>query len=321
LWPGVGMMVTSSLTSFAFSWRSVVAAIRGTGRKRQQNIADATEVDDGGLSRAWYLRALAVALVIATVAQVLIFGISLWLAVFAVFFTFLLAIVAGRVSGETAITPVGPMGKVTQLVVGVMSPGDPVGNLMAANVTGGAASQTGDMLHDLKAGHLIGAKARLQGLSQTLGILGGALVGSAAYLVLIPDPSRQLLTAEWPAPAAAAWKAVAEVFSEGLHAMPPGTQMALLVAGVLGVVLALLEKLLPERARRFVPSPASIGLAFIVPAWNSISMFLGAVLAVVARKVAPKWSAAFLIVVAAGVIAGESLTGVLIAVQKIFAAG
>src|SRR5690606_17688494 len=182
LWPGVGMMVTASLTSFAFSWRSIVATLAGVRKKKQD--AEVEVADDGGLSRTWYIRALAAALVIATVAQVLIFGISLWLAVFAVFFTFLLAIVAGRVSGETAITPVGPMGKVTQLVVGVMSPGDPVGNLMAANVTGGAASQTGDMLHDLKAGHLIGAKARLQGLSQTLGILGGALVGSAAYLVL-----------------------------------------------------------------------------------------------------------------------------------------
>lgn len=319
LWPGVGMMVTSSLTSFAFSWRSIVAAIGGARKKK---VAVETPVeDDGEISRKGYIRALVLVLVIATVAQIAIFGISWWLAIFAVFFTFLLAIVAGRVSGETAITPVGPMGKVTQLVVGVMSPGDPVTNLMAANVTGGAASQTGDMLHDLKTGHLIGAKARLQGLAQTFGVVGGALVGSAAYLVLIPDPKGQLLTAEWPAPAAAAWKAVAEVFSEGLHAMPPGTQVALLIAGVLGIVLALLEKLLPAKARRFVPSPASLGLAFIIPAWNAMSMFLGAILAAVAGKVAPKWSAAFIVIIAAGVVAGESLTGVLIALQKILTGG
>ena len=29
LWPGVAMMVTASLTAFAFSWRSVLAALQG----------------------------------------------------------------------------------------------------------------------------------------------------------------------------------------------------------------------------------------------------------------------------------------------------
>src|SRR5690606_17321381 len=128
----------------------------------------------------------------------------------------------GRVSGETGITPVGPMGKVTQLAFGVIAPGNPAANLMSANVTGGAASQCADLLHDLKTGHILGATAKLQAFGQVMGSLAGAVVGSAAYLALIPDPKRQLLTAEWPAPAAAAWKAVAEVFMKGLEAMPAG---------------------------------------------------------------------------------------------------
>ena len=43
-----------------------------------------------------------------------LFGIGWGLATFSVLLTFLLAIVAARVSGETGITPVGAMGKVTQ---------------------------------------------------------------------------------------------------------------------------------------------------------------------------------------------------------------
>lgn len=320
LWPGVALMVTSSLTSFAFSWRSIAAALGGR-RKAGATADEASGADDGDVSRKWLLRSIAGVLILASVAQVWIFGISPWMAIFAVLITFLFAVVAGRVSGETAITPVGPMGKVTQLVFGVLSPGDPVANLMAANVTGGAASQTGDLLHDLKTGHLIGAKARLQALAQSLGVVGGAVVGSAAYLVLIPDPKNQLITAEWPAPAAAAWKAVAEVFAEGLHAMPPGTVTALIIAGVAGIVLALAEKLLPERVRRFVPSPASVGLAFIVPAWNVISMFLGGLAATLLGRWVPHWSARFLIVVAAGFVAGESLMGVGLALQKILGGG
>ena len=60
------------------------------------------------------------------------------------------------------------MGKVTQLIFGVLSPENVAGNLMAANVTGGAGSQCGDMLHDLKTGLLIGASPRQQALSQFL---------------------------------------------------------------------------------------------------------------------------------------------------------
>src|SRR5690606_15516131 len=133
--------------------------------------------------------------------------------------------------------PVGPMGKVTQLLFGAIAPGNPAANLMSANVTGGAASQCADLLHDLKAGHLLGATARLQAIAQVGGALAGALIGAAAYLVLIPDPKNQHLTAEWPAPAAAAWKAVAEVFMKGFEAMPAGAVAAMAIAGGLGAAM------------------------------------------------------------------------------------
>jgi len=53
------------------------------------------------------------------------------------------------------------------------------------------------------------------------GVLAGSLVASTLYLVLIPDPQVQLIIAEWPAPAVVTWKAVTEVLSQGLEAMPP----------------------------------------------------------------------------------------------------
>ncbi|MCB9603557.1 MAG: OPT/YSL family transporter [Sandaracinus sp.] len=310
LWPGVAMMVTASLTSFAFSGKSMVAALRRP--------KDATE-DPHDVPRKVFLVALVAALVIASVTQTMFFGIPLWLAIGAVLFTFVLAIVAGRVSGETGITPVGPMGKVTQLVFGVLSPGDVAGNLMAANVTGGSASQCADLLHDLKTGALIGASPRAQAVGQSFGVMAGALIGSAGYLLLVPDPKAMLLTEDWPAPAVAAWKAVAELFREGFDAMPTMALEAMAIAGVLGVVLAILEKVLPKKALSFVPSPGSIGLAMVVPALYSISMFVGALLALVVTKTKPEWSKRFLIVLAAGLIAGESLVGVVLAIYETLA--
>ncbi|MEM9073609.1 MAG: OPT/YSL family transporter, partial [Myxococcota bacterium] len=239
-----------------------------------------------------------------------------WIAVLGVLLTFVLAIVAARVSGETGITPVGPMGKVTQLIFGVISPGNVAGNLMAANVTGGAASQCADLLHDMKTGALIGASPRFQALSQGFGILAGALIGCAGYLVLVPDPAGMLLTDEWPAPAVAAWKAVAELFREGLDAMPTMAPEAIAIAGGIGIFLAILEKALPKKIAFWVPSPSSIGLAMVVPALYSISMFLGGLIAWGLGKRIPKWSKRFVIVIAAGLIAGESLVGVGIAIYE-----
>lgn len=312
LWPGVGMMVTASLTSFAFSLPAMVAAFRGVGGKKGE------EVDEGDVPRRWFLGALASALLLSVVLQGLFFGIGPVLATAGVLMTFVLAVVAGRVSGETGVNPVGAMGKVTQLVFGVLAPGQAAPNLMAANVTAGAASQCGDLLHDLKTGKLIGAVPRQQAVAQTFGVLAGAAMGALGYLVIVRDPS-MLMTDEWPAPAVAQWKAVAEIFMKGLESMPAGALPAMAIGAAAGFVLAVVEKLAPAKAKMWVPSPASIGLAMVIPAFNSISMFLGAILALFAKRVAPKWTARFLIVLAAGIIAGESLTGVALAVKKILA--
>lgn len=311
LWPGVAMMVTASLTSFAFSWRSVLAAIKGTRAGAGEDADSRSEVP-----RKVFMMGLMVALIAATICQMAFFGIIWWTAILAVVLTFGLAVVAARVAGESGITPVGPMGKVTQLMFGVISPGSAAANLMAANVTGGAASQCADLLHDLKTGLMVGASPRLQSLAQLFGVLSGALVGSAGYLLLIPDPATMLLTDEWPAPAVAAWKAVAEIFSVGIEAMPAMAAEAMAIAGGAGIVLAIIEKVVPKKSVKWVPSPASMGLAMVIPAWYAVSMFIGGVAGWGAMRFAKSWAVRFLIVLAAGVIAGESLTGVGLAISN-----
>ncbi len=303
LWPGVVLMVTASLTSFAFSSRSVWAAIRG-----------ARGASSGAGGFKWALLGV---LAFSVLLQIAFFGIGWHLAIFGVFLTFGLALVAARVSGETGLTPVGAMGKVTQLTFGVMSPGNVSANLMAANVTGGAASQAGDLLHDMKCGLLVGANPAHQAIAQAFGVLAGAVCGSAAYLLLVPDPNGMLITDEWAAPAVAQWKAVAELFSQGIDQLPPGTLDAMTWAAIIGVGLAIAEKKAPTRARAWVPSPTAAGIAFCIPAYYSISMFIGGAIVVVAGKWFPDWTKRFLIVVAAGVIAGHTLAGVGLAIETI----
>lgn len=314
LWPGVAMMVTAALTSFAFSWKSIVSAFRpGKMDEASRAAAKADEI----MPRNWFLVALILVMALSVILQVLFFNINGWIAALGVLLTFILALVAARVSGETNITPVGAMGKVTQLAFAILSPGQPAANLMSANVTGGAASQCADLMHDLKTGHMIGANPRSQTIAQVFGALAGALVGCAGYLILIKDPAKQLLTPEWPAPSVASWKAVAELFMKGTSALPPGAVEGMVVGGLVGIVLAVLEKTLPAKARLWVPSPTSVGLAFVIPAYNAISMFIGAIAAWALGRWVPSWTTRFLLIAASGLIAGESLSGVVLAVLEI----
>jgi uncharacterized oligopeptide transporter (OPT) family protein len=165
-------------------------------------------------------------------------------------------------------------------------------------------------MHDLRTGQLIGATPGFQVIAQLFGVLTGAFIGALAYVLLIPDPQAQLITAEWPAPAVATWKAVAEVLSKGIAAMPPGTIAAILIAVVVGIGLALYDSLSASPLKRFLPSASALGFGFVIPAWIAISLFIGAVAAALVWRFYPKWAHGRLVVVAAGLIVGESLAGV-----------
>lgn len=323
LWPGVAMMVTASLTSVAFSWRSIVRTFTG-GRASADGEAesDAPSKPLDVVPMRTYLIFGAGLVAAITITQIVLFDIAWWAGLLAVALTFVLAAVAGRVSGETTITPVGAMGKVTQLVFGLAVPANPTANLMCANVTGGAASQCADLLHDLKCGSILGASPRRQSISQAVGVLGGALAGSAAYLVLLPNPQQQIMeTGEWAAPAVHTWKAVAEIFAQGMSAMPPYAFEAMAIGGGAGVVLTVLEKVLPKKVATFVPNPAAFGLAFVVQAWYAISLFAGSVIGWLMRRYAKGWSERYLVPICAGIIAGESLMGFAIAMHQIATGG
>jgi uncharacterized oligopeptide transporter (OPT) family protein len=303
LWPGVTLMVVSSLVSFSFSFPSVMRSFRRT------KDASAPAEDTGEVSKQWFFFSLILATILAVALQTWLFDIVWWAAVLAVLLSFALAIVACRVSGETNVTPVGAMGKVTQLAFAGLMPSNAAANLTSASITAGAASQAADLMHDLKCGYLLGAIARKQVFGQLLGAMAGSVVGCLFYIILIPNPKEMLLTDEWPAPAVAQWKAVAELFMRGFDSLPPGVVEAMIVSAAVAIVLPVLDKVSPKTVKPYIPSAAALGLAFVIPASNSLSMFIGATIAVIITKLFPRWSDRFLITLAAGIVAGESLTG------------
>jgi uncharacterized oligopeptide transporter (OPT) family protein len=194
-----------------------------------------------------------------------------------------------------------------------MTPGNLSGNIMSANVTGGIGLHAADLLTTLKTGWLLGAKPRHQFYAQLFGVVAGAIVIVPAFNLIIPDPS--LLGGEaWPAPSCVVWAGVSKAFSGGIDALHPTSRTAIVVGLALGVALALLERFAPKRARAYLPSPSGLGISMVVPGSNCIAMFLGAAIAELLRRLAPKLAEKTVVPVASGFIAGESLMGILIAI-------
>ena len=72
------------------------------------------------------------------------------------------------------------------------------------------------------------------------------------------------------------------------------------------------------RYRKFIPGATGLGLAFTVNGFNSVSFFIGACLAALAKRLWPKPAGKYIVPASSGIIAGESLMGVLIAFGTIF---
>lgn len=314
VWTGVSIMVTSSLLHFATQWRTIGRALGGISARKSGSVrADVLARIEVPMS--WFVWGMLLTTISCVAVMYFAFGTSWWMGIIAVLLTFFLALVACRASGETDIGPIGAMGKITQLLFGVLSPGNATTNLMTAGITAGAASSAGDLLTDLKSGYLLGANPRKQFLAQYFGLFAGVLVVVPAYYFLIPDAS--VIGTKWAAPSAQVWAAVARLLSQGFSQLHPTAKWGLLVGSVVGIALQALTIKLPK-ARKFIPNPTGLGIGMVVPFSNSLGMFIGSVLGMWFTKWRPALAERYIFPVCSGAIAGESIMGIVIAVLVAF---
>jgi putative OPT family oligopeptide transporter len=307
LWGGVACMVSSSLLSFVMQWRTALRAFTDLGAMfGGRGANDPVAAIEAPAS--WFVAGQIVGFAGLAWLGHRTLGMPYWETAVAVVLSFALALVACRVTGETDTTPVGAMGKITQLTFGVLRPGNTSVNLMSANVTAAAASSSADLLTDLKSGYLLGAHPRKQFLAQLAGIFVGTVVTVLSFRLLVPDAS-VLGSDQFPAPAAQTWRAVALALSEGLHSLGPVKTWCVVGGAIVGIVLTVLPKILP-RHQHFIPSPAGVGLAWTFHWYYGLLFFAGGLLGWWVAKKYPAWSEEFTFPVASGWIAGESLMGV-----------
>jgi uncharacterized oligopeptide transporter (OPT) family protein len=313
MWSGAGLLVASGLLALAFQFKTMARTFSSffTGFRRTKSNPSKDILEHIEIPGTWFVLGLVVAGIFCLLLQLFLFGIHWYMGIIAVLLTFFLAAVAARAGAEVGINPIGAMGKVTQLLYGVIAPGNMATNLMTANVTAGAACSCADTVGNLYVGYRVGAHPRKQFIAQVFGVLAGAMLAVPAYFILVPD-ANALGGAKFPAPSAIVWAGVARILSQGLHTIPISARYAMLISIILAVVIVTLERIFPK-IRPYTPSCTALGIALTIPAYNSIMMFLGSFFVWVIEKRAPQTGETYSIPVASGAIAGESLTGVTIA--------
>jgi OPT family oligopeptide transporter len=317
LWTGSSMMVAAGLTAALFQWKSMVAGISKLGAlfSGKKQVAAHDTIAHIEVPNSWFVIGTGISGLGCIIIMYTEWDIPLHWGIVAVAMAFVLSLVACRATGETDTTPIGAMGKVTQLFYGAAIPNQPIPNLMTAGVTAGAAGAAADLLTDLKSGYLLGANSRQQTIAQSIGIISGTLAIVPAWYLFVPDASA-LGTSQFPAPAAEVWKSVAELLSRGISTMHPTILSGIIFGGSLGFLLTLTEGLAPKNLRKYLPSATGLGLGMVIPFGNSFSFLLGALITVVWTKLNEASCEQKMVPIASGIVAGCSLMAVFIMILQ-----
>jgi OPT family oligopeptide transporter len=317
LWPGVACMVAAGFSSLALQWRSIANTFGSfkamlQGRKVDVHADDLDDAPDP-FPIKWWAVGMVFATTLTTILAQSFFGIQWWMGILAVFLSFLIASIAVRATGETDINPVGAMGKITQVVYGALDPGKIPTNLMAAGITAAGASQAGDLMHDLKAGYILKVSIRRQVIAQIIGVVVGVFTAAAVYRLL--TAAYQIPGDDFTGPAVMAWHAMAQLLANGIKSLPAHAMTAALVGAIVGFVLPFLAKI--KKIGKWLPSPIALGIAFMVTPYSALSMWLGAVITSYYTKRNPDAVERYGASLASGLIAGEGLMMVVVAIMLI----
>ena len=338
LWPGVTFM---AIDSFSQLFKAMIVAkfaaqnesnqiiiIHETERDEDAILSATPFTDSENVPRSWWVYGLTFAIISSMISQRILFGIHWSTAIMSIPVGLGLTYVAVRCAGETDINPIGPMGKIIQLIFAFLAPGELFSNLVTAAIACGGAGQAGDLMHDFKCGSILRLAPRTQLIAQMLGVPFGVLGAVPSFLLFLR--TYELGGEEYPAPSAFAWKAVAEVLTgttkEGNKGVAIHAVYMSLIAALFAVFVRMVEfkmqyrstQRMKQLAERIIPSPMALGIAFIIPPEFSVMVFIGACIVSGGWRRRNKESFESLSqLVAAGFLAGSGVGGVLSALVTI----
>ena len=245
------------------------------------------------------------ALMVAAAALLVCIGLGLGpvVAVVVVFLAFVTTIMSAQSVGQTGIDPMEIFGLIVLLAVAAFSSASQVQLFYVAGVVAVACGLAGDVMSDFKTGAIIGTSPRAMWVGQAIGALLGTVVAVAVLVTLF--------SAYGPG-----------AFGSGqMFVSAQASVVATMVSGipsVPGFVIGLLGGV----ALYWAGLPAMMfGLGVYLPFYMSLTAALGAGVRWVYERVCAARGVADSeekgVVVASGVLGGESIVGVVIALSSV----
>ena len=316
---GVGAMLTGGLATL---WRMRAPIGRALLRTRvtAYRSGDKAAASDRDLPAAWVITAVLACIPVMAVlyAQVVgQWGLAIGLAPLLAAIAFFACAVSGYLTGLVGASN-NPVSGVTLIVVlavalflkllGSEATAAPTLTILVSAVVATAAAMAGDSLHDLATGYHVGATPRSLELAILVGaLISAALIGPVLKLLLsvygiagMPHASNRALAAPQAFLIA---QVVRGVFAGGL----PWPMVGL--GALLALVLEYIDSRLAARASHWRTAAMPLAIGLYLPLGLSVTIALGALAGWLADQ--PSRRATLL---AAGLVAGEALVGVISAV-------
>ena len=260
----------------------------------------------GEKDRRTRLDAGVLALMVAAAALLVCIGLGLGpvVAVAVVLLAYVTTIMSAQSVGQTGIDPMEIFGLIVLLAVAAFSDASQVQLFYVAGVVAVACGLAGDVMSDFKTGAIIGTSPRAMWVGQAIGALLGTVVAVAVLCTLVAaygtgafGPGEMFVSAQ---------ASVVATMVSGIPSVPG------FVIGLVGGI-----------ALYWAGLPAMMfGLGVYLPFYMSLTAALGAGVkwvyerACAARGVEDSEEKG--VVVASGVLGGESIVGVIIALASIF---
>jgi uncharacterized oligopeptide transporter (OPT) family protein len=299
MWPATGMLVAAGLAGLLIRWRVLA--------KTFENLSGARAAE-GTVPIAWVgIGALIASIAVIAVTKI-IFGVAIWVTAISIILSLPLMLVGLRVLGETNWGPISALANLMQGVFGILVPGSISVNMVASGTTGIIATDSEALMQDYRAGFMIGSTPKNMAIMQLIATPVGAAAVAWMYPLLRNTYGIVGNNAGLSSPTSRRWAGFAEILSRGTSALPHGAVTALVIASILGIILAIME----SRGARWIPSPTGMGIGMLVPFAVVLVMFFGGAVDSVWRRLRPGSNEQFMVPLASGLIAGEAIVAVVI---------
>jgi putative OPT family oligopeptide transporter len=257
------------------------------------------------------------------------FGVSIIMTIIMVIAGFLFSSVAGYMAGlvGSSNNPISGITIATILfaslvLLGLVGPDSAVGPeaaIMIGSVVCCAAAIAGDNMQDLKAGHIVGATPWKQQVMQGVGVMSSVLVMAPILTLLLQAYGIGVPTAEHPDPLAAPQATLMASVAQGVfHGGLPWTMV--IIGGVIGILVIIADEVLKAKGSSFRAPVLAVAVGIYLPLELSTAILVGGLIAHFAGRVHAKRgevgeaSMRNGMLFAAGLITGEALVGILMAI-------